>query len=94
MVHERARIDEARGILTAIGVGEATIDEHTRKLTVPALGGAQTLAIVIRDLDEAGIAIDDIALRRPTLDDVFLSLTGHRTVEEQADDAEALGRTA
>jgi ABC-2 type transport system ATP-binding protein len=32
---------------------------------------------VIRDLDEAGIAIDDIGLRRPTLDDVFLTLTGH-----------------
>jgi ABC-2 type transport system ATP-binding protein len=32
---------------------------------------------VVRDLDDAGIAIDDIALRRPTLDDVFLSLTGH-----------------
>jgi ABC-2 type transport system ATP-binding protein len=31
----------------------------------------------VRDLDEAGIAIDDIALRRPTLDDVFLTLTGH-----------------
>jgi ABC-2 type transport system ATP-binding protein len=35
------------------------------------------LATVIRDLDEAGIAIDDIGLRRPTLDDVFLTLTGH-----------------
>ena len=33
--------------------------------------------LVIRDLDEAGIVIDDIALRRPTLDDVFLELTGH-----------------
>jgi ABC-2 type transport system ATP-binding protein len=44
-------------------------------VTVPAQGGAKRLAIVIRDLDEAGIAIDDIALRRPTLDDVFLSLT-------------------
>jgi ABC-2 type transport system ATP-binding protein len=46
-------------------------------LTVPAHGGAQRLVQVIRDLDEAGIAIDDIGLRRPTLDDVFLALTGH-----------------
>ena len=37
----------------------------------------QTLIQVVRDLDEASIAIDDIGLRRPTLDDVFLSLTGH-----------------
>ena len=40
-------------------------------------GGAGVLVQVVRDLDEAGIAIDDIGLRRPTLDDVFLSLTGH-----------------
>jgi ABC-2 type transport system ATP-binding protein len=42
---------------------------------------------VIRALDEAGIAIDDIGLRRPTLDDVFLSLTGHAAEQEPTDDA-------
>ena len=94
VVHDRTRIDEARGILTAIGIGEATIDEHTRKLTVPALGGAKRLAIVIRDLDVARIAIDDIALRRPTLDDVFLALTGHASEEDLAEEAATLGRTA
>ena len=41
----------------------------------------RVLVQVVRDLDEAGIAIDDIGLRRPTLDDVFLSLTGHAAVE-------------
>jgi ABC-2 type transport system ATP-binding protein len=51
-------------------------------LTVPAHGGAQTLVQIVRDLDEAGIHIDDIALRRPTLDDVFLALTGHAAEEE------------
>jgi ABC-2 type transport system ATP-binding protein len=94
VVHDRTRIEEAGRILTAIGVGEATIEDHTRKVTVPALGGAKRLAIVIRDLDEAGIAIDDIALRRPTLDDVFLALTGHASAEEQAEEAATLGRTA
>ena len=62
---------------TATGAGGATLEEHTRRVTVPAHGGAQRLVQVVRDLDEAGIAIDDISLRRPTLDDVFLSLTGH-----------------
>jgi ABC-2 type transport system ATP-binding protein len=38
---------------------------------------------VIRDLDAAGIAIDDIGLRRPTLDDVFMSLTGHTASDEE-----------
>lgn len=40
-------------------------------------GGAKLLAEVIRDLDAHGVEIDDIGLRRPTLDDVFISLTGH-----------------
>ena len=60
---------------------------------MPAHDGARTLVQVVRDFDEAGIHIDDIALRRPTLDDVFLSLTGH--VAEEKPDAEAApaGRT-
>jgi ABC-2 type transport system ATP-binding protein len=83
VVHDRTRFVEARDILGRIGVGESTVDEHSRKVTVPSEGGAKRLADVIRDLDEAAIAIDDIALRRPTLDDVFLSLTGH-VAEEKA----------
>ncbi len=86
VVHDRARLPEAREILGRIGVGEAMVEDHTRRVTVPAEGGAARLVNVVRDLDEAGIAIDDIALRRPTLDDVFLSLTGHASVV--ADDAE------
>jgi ABC-2 type transport system ATP-binding protein len=81
VVHDRTRITDAAAILTRIGVGAATVDEHPRKVTVPAEGGAKRLAAVIRDLDEAGILLDDIALRRPTLDDVFLSLTGHVAAE-------------
>jgi ABC-2 type transport system ATP-binding protein len=52
-------------------------------VTVPAEGGAATLVAVVRDLGEAGIEIDDVGVRRPTLDDVFLALTGHATVEEE-----------
>jgi ABC-2 type transport system ATP-binding protein len=85
VVRDRAAIEPARAIL-ARDSGESTLDEHTRKLTVPAHGGAQTLVQIVRDFDEAGIHIDDIALRRPTLDDVFLSLTGH-AAEERATDA-------
>jgi ABC-2 type transport system ATP-binding protein len=40
----------------------------------------------VRRLDEAGVGVDDLALRRPTLDDVFLALTGH--VAEESDDDE------
>jgi ABC-2 type transport system ATP-binding protein len=82
VVHDRAAIEQAQAILERSGIGRAMLDEHTRKLTVPATGGSQTLMQIVRDLDEAGVQIDDIALRRPTLDDVFLSLTGHASVED------------
>jgi ABC-2 type transport system ATP-binding protein len=81
VVHERDRIDEAAGLLTRLGKGEAKIEQHTRKITVPVVGGAKLLAEVIRELDTGGIEIDDIGLRRPTLDDVFISLTGHAAEE-------------
>lgn len=86
VVHKRDDIARAAEVLNRDVAGEATLDEHTRKLTVPAQGGATVLAQVVRDLDEAGIAIDDIALRRPTLDEVFLGLTGH-TAEANEEDA-------
>ena len=89
IVHDRTRIDDARRILSEIGVGAATLDEHTRRVTVPAEGGAKRLASLIRDLDEAGIGIDDIGLRRPTLDDAFLSLTGHVAEEKPEEEAAA-----
>jgi ABC-2 type transport system ATP-binding protein len=87
VVHDRTRIDDARRILGEIGVGAAGLDEHTRRVTVPSEGGSKRLANVIREFDEAGIAIDDVGLRRPTLDDVFLSLTGHAAVAESEEDA-------
>ena len=77
VVHDGAAIGRAVEILRRAGDGECSVDEHTRRLTVPASGGAQRLVQVVRDLDQAGIAIDDVGLRRPTLDDVFLALTGH-----------------
>jgi ABC-2 type transport system ATP-binding protein len=77
VVHERDRIDDAARAMAAHGKGEVTIEQHTRRITVPVSGGAKLLAEVIRDLDAQGIEIDDIGLRRPTLDDVFISLTGH-----------------
>jgi ABC-2 type transport system ATP-binding protein len=56
--------------------GEIQIDRERRHLAVPVTNGAQRLAAIVRDLDGAQIALSDLALRRPTLDDVFFSLTG------------------
>ncbi|WP_327737060.1 ATP-binding cassette domain-containing protein [Streptomyces nojiriensis] len=86
VVHERQHITTAREVLAGFGKGETTVEEHTRKLTVPVSGGAKLLAEVIRELDGRGIEIDDIGLRRPTLDDVFISLTGHAAEREAADE--------
>ncbi len=47
------------------------------RLSIPAPGGAATLSEALRRLDQAGIELADIALRKPSLDDVFLSITGH-----------------
>lgn len=86
VVHDRFDIARATELLQRDCDGECTVDEHTRRLTVPAHGGAQRLVQVVRDLDVAAIAIDDIGLRRPTLDDVFLTLTGHAAEQIPDDD--------
>ncbi|MGW3867153.1 ATP-binding protein DrrA1-3 family domain-containing protein, partial [Streptomyces sp. NPDC005047] len=87
VVHERDHMGTAAEVLAGFGKGSTTVEEHTRKLTVPVTGGAKLLAEVIRELDVRGIEIDDIGLRRPTLDDVFLSLTGHvAEAEGEGDD--------
>jgi ABC-2 type transport system ATP-binding protein len=83
VVHKRDQIDPAVEVLHALGTGEVSVEAHTRGLTVPVTGGARLLAEVIREFDARGIELDDIGLRRPTLDDVFLSLTGHHA---EADD--------
>ncbi|HEV8489014.1 MAG TPA: ATP-binding cassette domain-containing protein [Candidatus Limnocylindrales bacterium] len=92
VVHDRTAIARALEVISRDAHSECSVDEHTRRLTVPAGSGAQTLIQIVRDLDEADIAIDDIALRRPTLDDVFLSLTGHAAEERQAEDERELAR--
>jgi ABC-2 type transport system ATP-binding protein len=57
-------------------------DEHARRLIMPVSGGAGVLTEALRRLDGAGVKVLDVSLRRPTLDDVFLSLTGHGAEED------------
>ncbi|MDN3265102.1 ATP-binding cassette domain-containing protein [Streptomyces sp. CSDS2] len=89
VVQDRARMTAAAEVLRGFGKGETAIEEHTRRLTVPVTGGAKLLAEIIRELDTRGIGIDDIGLRRPTLDDVFLSLTGHAAQDADEDQPDA-----
>ncbi|MEU7052008.1 ATP-binding cassette domain-containing protein [Streptomyces eurythermus] len=89
VVQDREHIATAAEVLRNLGKGETTVEEHTRRLTVPVSGGAKLLAEIIRELDTRGIGIDDIGLRRPTLDDVFLSLTGHAAESTDQDRSDA-----
>jgi ABC-2 type transport system ATP-binding protein len=86
VVHDPAAIARAAELLTDNHGGDVSTDQHTRRLTVSAERGVEGLVQVVRDFDGAGIKIDDIALRRPTLDDVFLSLTGHAAELAEAEE--------
>ncbi len=70
-------LGRARDALAPLAVGELVVEEHTRTVTAPVSGGATALVGALRALDAAGVTVLDAGIRRPTLDDVFLSLTGH-----------------
>jgi ABC-2 type transport system ATP-binding protein len=74
----------ARGILER-GGGEVFVDEGARQLAAPS-EGLRALTQVAEAFAASGIEVDDLGLKRPTLDDVFLRLTGHRAEDESADE--------
>jgi ABC-2 type transport system ATP-binding protein len=77
----------ARQVLFENGCGEVEVDARTRTLVAPISGGAVTLRSLLDDIAHAGLRVLDIGLRRPTLDDVFLTLTGH-TAEQRAEESD------
>ncbi|MCU7823094.1 ATP-binding cassette domain-containing protein [Kitasatospora sp. DSM 101779] len=83
VVHRPDEVAEAVSALAPFAKGAPAVERNTRRITVPVSGGSKVLADVIRELDARSIEIDDIGLRRPTLDDVFLSLTGHATEADE-----------
>ena len=85
-------VDAAQGptaqeVLDRLGADEVQSDAAGRTLSVPVTGGPETLQRVLAALGEAGVQLHDAGMRRPTLDDVFLALTGR----EHADDTETEG---
>jgi ABC-2 type transport system ATP-binding protein len=70
------------------GEGDAFIDADRRQVSLTVASGQRPLAAVVRDLDAAGIELEDLGLRRPTLDDVFLALTG-RAAQPTDDESNA-----
>ncbi|XVV05704.1 ATP-binding cassette domain-containing protein [Actinosynnema sp. CA-248983] len=81
-------VAKAREVLGALAIGEIVVDERGHRLTVPVSGGSEVLVEGIRRLDGEAIKVLDVGLRRPTLDDVFLTLTGHAAEEKQEEQGE------
>lgn len=69
-------LDAVSEVLAGVGSEPPRTAHDTQRVSVPVTGGADQLSTVVRLLDERSIAVDDIGLRRPTLDEVFLALTG------------------
>jgi ABC-2 type transport system ATP-binding protein len=86
----RDRITEAVIALRPFGCGDEVVDDDQPIVTVPVERSVGVVADAVRALDEAGIAVDDLLIRRPTLDDVFLTLTGHTAEESEAEEEEAV----
>lgn len=80
-VADGGQLGAAKDLLEPLGVGRASLELHRRSLLMPVSGGARVLTEALRRLDAAQIGVDDVGLRRPTLDDVFLAFTGHATEE-------------
>ena len=88
IVNDPSKVAEAAVALEPVADGPVIIDELERKVSAPVTGGSTLLVDAVRALDEVGAPIADIVLRRPTLDDVFLSLTGHAAEDEMAVESE------
>ena len=87
VVEHRSDLAAAGAIVGRIGGTEPEITVEANRLSVPVAHRVAAMTEALRQLAQAGIEVADIGLRRPTLDDVFLSLTGHRAEHETADDA-------
>jgi ABC-2 type transport system ATP-binding protein len=77
VVVDAVHVAKTLEIVSKISGVNATLDEGLRQISAPVSTGSKALFEVLRSLDEAGIHALDVGLKRPSLDDVFLSLTGH-----------------
>jgi ABC-2 type transport system ATP-binding protein len=82
-------LERVVGLIDDVGSERPTVDRGTRRVSLPVAGGADSLVEVVRRLDEVDIRVVDITLRRPSLDDVFLALTGHTTASDGDTDTDA-----
>jgi ABC-2 type transport system ATP-binding protein len=84
---DEADLAEIARLMTGCVDAQPAVDRATRSVTAPTEGGPGAIARLASDLDSAGIGVEDLGLRQPTLDDVFLTLTG-QSAGEAAEDEE------
>ena len=82
-------LDRIAQLMHRCAHSDVAIDRGTRSVTAPTEGGPGAIAELASDLADAGIAVEDLGLRQPTLDDVFLTLTGQSVVESEEVEAAA-----
>jgi len=83
-VHDLDQVEQATTVLARHVNGEITAGADERTLIGPVENAAKTLQAVLKDLADSGVELNDAGMRRPTLDDVFLQLTGHKAEEVTA----------
>jgi ABC-2 type transport system ATP-binding protein len=92
-VPDRSRVGDAVTAIASVSEGEPHVDKETGVINVGVGGrGSEALIAAVRGLDGAGVETRGLALRRPSLDDVFLALTGHAAEEEDQPDGRRRGR--
>jgi ABC-2 type transport system ATP-binding protein len=92
-VPDRDRLSDAAASIASMGEGEPHVDKETGVINLGVGGrGSDALVDAVRSLDAAGIQTQGLGLRRPSLDDVFLSLTGHAAEEEEQNGGRKRGR--
>ena len=84
VVADPADLPGAASALARWATAEPTLDRDTRQVSAAVPAGALTLPELVRHLDRAGVAVVDVGIRRPTLDEVFLGLTTGPTVKDAA----------
>ncbi len=83
-VADRSQLGKAREAISLLAAKEPQVEPVLGQINLPAANGTRVLVDAVRALDDNNIEIEDIVLRRPTLDDVFLALTGEKVGEEES----------